>query len=308
MLDGLDLDPHVVLGVAEGCSAVELRDAYHRKSKKHHPDQGGDDWAFKVVVRAYEALQKLVPRERLIASAREAPDTGRIRPGVHDRGTAPERLVHVEMVWMRYEVGDLLALMADKGEDRNLSGSLEVNWPGDDVPEGTVSPELGDRILKALNASFDELRARSHPTAARSEIDKAGSGPPSATSAANPPTRPSSSSTSASRPAASASSNGPATSPSHGIDRATHGRNREDSRVQIPDSRVQSPESRFGTVEQSSMPCLRPSRRHPPRSTLFRSLLSNLESGIWNLESGLWNPPPSTSPCPSTTSRARTGL
>ncbi len=171
MLDGLELDPHVILGVKEGCSAVELRDAYHRKSKKHHPDQGGDDWAFKIVVRAYEAMQQLVDRERLVASAREAPDTGRIRPGIHDRGTAPERLVHVEMVWMRYEVGDLLELIADKGDHRNLSGSLEITWPGKDVDASAVGSPLADRILKALNASFDELRHRSHPTGARSEIE-----------------------------------------------------------------------------------------------------------------------------------------
>ncbi len=135
MHDGLDLDPHTVLGLRRGASGEEVREAFHRKSMKYHPDHGGDDWAFKIVVRAYEAMGVIVERERL-AALREVPDTGRIRPGVHDKGLDPTRLAHVEVVWMRYEVGDLVALIGDRSEDRNLSGSLTISWPG---------PELADR-------------------------------------------------------------------------------------------------------------------------------------------------------------------
>ena len=142
MLDGLDLDPHDVLGLARGCSAEDLREAYHKKSKKHHPDGGGDDWAFRVVVRAYEAITQTIERERVAAQSREAPDTGRIRAGVQDKGIDPARLVHVEMVWMRYEVGDVMGLLAEKqsGEDRNLSGSLEITWPGEDLADAGREP------------------------------------------------------------------------------------------------------------------------------------------------------------------------
>jgi len=31
--------------------------AFRAKSKKHHPDLGGDEWAFRMVVRAYEILK-----------------------------------------------------------------------------------------------------------------------------------------------------------------------------------------------------------------------------------------------------------
>ena len=51
------LDPRTVLGVGPGASAVEIREAYHAKSKKHHPDAGGDEWAFRMVARAYEVLK-----------------------------------------------------------------------------------------------------------------------------------------------------------------------------------------------------------------------------------------------------------
>lgn len=171
MGDGPEFDPYLILGLERGCSAQELREAYHRKSRKHHPDHGGDDWAFKIVVRAYEAVTKVVEREQIAAQVRESPDTGRIRAGIHDKGLDPARLVHVEMVWMRYEVGDLFELLSDKADDRNLSGSLNIHWPGDDLADRAEKLPNAEKILKALNAAFDELRHRTRPTGARSEIE-----------------------------------------------------------------------------------------------------------------------------------------
>ena len=51
------LDPRTVLGVSPGASPDEIREAYHAKSKKYHPDAGGDEWAFRMVARAYEVLK-----------------------------------------------------------------------------------------------------------------------------------------------------------------------------------------------------------------------------------------------------------
>ena len=51
------LDPRTVLGVGPGASLEEIREAYRAKSKKHHPDVGGDEWAFRMVARAYEVLK-----------------------------------------------------------------------------------------------------------------------------------------------------------------------------------------------------------------------------------------------------------
>jgi curved DNA-binding protein CbpA len=170
MLDGLELDPYVVLGLKSGCSSEEVRDAYRKKSKKHHPDQGGDEWAFKIVVLAYEAISLTVERERAATQSREAPDVGRIRAGVQDKGLAPARIVQVEMVWMRYEVGDMVQLLGDRGENRNLSGSLNIVWPAEEFLSQAESLPNADKILRALNAAFDELRFRTQPTGARSQI------------------------------------------------------------------------------------------------------------------------------------------
>jgi len=51
------MDPRTVLGVGPDASLDEIRDAYRAKSKKHHPDMGGDEWAFRMVARAYEVLK-----------------------------------------------------------------------------------------------------------------------------------------------------------------------------------------------------------------------------------------------------------
>lgn len=51
------LDPRTILGVGPDASLDEIRDAYRAKSKKHHPDVGGDEWAFRMVLRAYEVLK-----------------------------------------------------------------------------------------------------------------------------------------------------------------------------------------------------------------------------------------------------------
>ncbi len=50
------LDPYAVLELDSSADAQRIREAFLRKSKKHHPDQGGDEWAFRIVVWAYELL------------------------------------------------------------------------------------------------------------------------------------------------------------------------------------------------------------------------------------------------------------
>ena len=54
-------DPYEVLGVSHGASDDEVRAAYLRLAKKHHPDKNPGDkasgWIFKEVQRAYETLR-----------------------------------------------------------------------------------------------------------------------------------------------------------------------------------------------------------------------------------------------------------
>jgi hypothetical protein len=53
------MDPHTILGVSRQATLEEIHIAYRAKARKHHPDTGGDAWAFKQVVAAYERLVEL---------------------------------------------------------------------------------------------------------------------------------------------------------------------------------------------------------------------------------------------------------
>jgi hypothetical protein len=167
MLDGFNLDPYTVLGLTRGATFQEVREAYRLKSKKHHPDHGGDEWAFRIVVRAYESLAE--SREaRRVPPARPSPtstsyssqDTGQVRQGVHDHGLDPSRIVAVEILWMRYEVEDVIELLSQGPNQRSLSGSLHLTWP--DEEQAGLLPVIPDAllVLRDLHAAFDHLRAK----------------------------------------------------------------------------------------------------------------------------------------------------
>ncbi|TFY57597.1 hypothetical protein EVJ58_g6922 [Rhodofomes roseus] len=57
-------DYYKILGVAKECSEVEIKKAYRRESLKHHPDKGGDEEKFKLVVEAHSILSDPVKRQR----------------------------------------------------------------------------------------------------------------------------------------------------------------------------------------------------------------------------------------------------
>ncbi len=172
MFDDLRLDPYEILGIDRSASAKALREAYHRQSKRYHPDQGGEEWVFRIVSKAYQMLQARRPEANL-----DSADTGessRIRPGIHDKGVEPARIVAAEVVWRRYQVSDSLQLLSEPSHQRNLSGSLLLAWPDPLEPGLVIDPDLRELILKALNAAFDDLRGRTAVTSARSSIDDDG--------------------------------------------------------------------------------------------------------------------------------------
>ena len=60
-------DPYEVLGLRRGATEADVRAAYLRLAKKHHPDKNPGDkaseWIFKEVQRAYETLRDAKERE-----------------------------------------------------------------------------------------------------------------------------------------------------------------------------------------------------------------------------------------------------
>ena len=149
MIDVGPLEPHEVLGVDRGSAAEEVKDAYRRQSMRHHPDMGGDAWAFRIVSQAYEAMMTSFEVAAVKASRMEVDEGGQVRPGVADKGVGPAKTVAVEVLWVRYEARDLMSLMAERGsEDRNLSGSIQLTWPD---PEAVGAMVDGPSTLAVLS-------------------------------------------------------------------------------------------------------------------------------------------------------------
>ncbi|KAK0478169.1 hypothetical protein IW261DRAFT_1482238 [Armillaria novae-zelandiae] len=57
-------DYYKILGVPRECSAADIKKAYRRESLKHHPDKGGDEEQFKLVVEAHSVLSDSEKRHR----------------------------------------------------------------------------------------------------------------------------------------------------------------------------------------------------------------------------------------------------
>jgi len=100
---GLRFDPYQVLGISPGASPAEIREAYHRVAKKYHPDRGGDDWAFRVVLRAYETLTDERDSPTEIISEAESVRVP-AQPG-RPRSTATESVDQAPFDWSAFNRG-----------------------------------------------------------------------------------------------------------------------------------------------------------------------------------------------------------
>jgi len=178
MAQGFQLDPHVVLGVGPDASLDEIRDAYYQKSKKYHPDVGGDEWIFRIVARAYEIL-KATASDRLammplIRNGHHPwPGNGNGN-GVRDVPVVdPFRIVDVSVMWVHFEAGAEDGPPPEGGEpqEESLSGCLNITWP--ELSQTDRAPEIPDAaaILRNLIQVFETMRTVSPVTAARSRIE-----------------------------------------------------------------------------------------------------------------------------------------
>lgn len=186
---GFEIDPNAILGVSLTASLQEIRDAYRQKARKYHPDHGGDEWAFRIVVRSYEILStaRVAGRAAQEASGganspdRSAPfgnvaarDSGWLRPGRRDPWIEPPRLVDVEILSLRFEITDPTDVVLTSDADRSLSYSLYVCWTaphpgrwGETHPDAPLARRL-------LAETFETIPARTQATSswARPEENK----------------------------------------------------------------------------------------------------------------------------------------
>jgi hypothetical protein len=201
------IDPHAVLGVVAGASLHDIREAYRRKAKQHHPDVGGEEWAFRIISQAYEVLSTArvaqathaefqsrsgpPPRapsgaaehtenqrgryathhHESTASTAKAPADDAVRPGVTDRTGDPTRVVEVEKLQVRYEVDHLWLLGSSRREDRYLSCCLTISWPASAVDQrGTAIPHA-EETLQQLSEAFDEVHVHTPTVNSRCQVE-----------------------------------------------------------------------------------------------------------------------------------------
>ncbi len=194
MIHHFPFDPRAVLGVSAGATAEEIHDAFREKSKKHHPDMGGDEWAFRIVARAFEVLQATADGDPAppspVAAATSAPWTSSAAgPGffftqerfpfnfgsgggdetdadVETRAEPPGifQQVEVELIWIRF------ATAAEDAEGSTLSVCMVVSWPlRSAVARAAEYADLGATLRWVIDA-FDVAR-QSGPLAARPRIE-----------------------------------------------------------------------------------------------------------------------------------------
>jgi hypothetical protein len=175
----LQISPLSVLGVAEDASLQQIRDAYHNQAKKYHPDAGGEEWAFRILVQAYETLSqaRVMRAASFDTNARPRPRAAaewnpeRVRPGVRDDVADPARIVAIESFWIRYQ-DDYIWLHQDApAEERFLSCSLNLSWPDPELSAFSCSDEEARVAMDALGDAFMAIRLETDPLSSGSNVE-----------------------------------------------------------------------------------------------------------------------------------------
>jgi len=186
-LFSFEIDPHKVLGVTAQASLHEIREAYRQKAKRYHPDAGGEDWSFRILVQAYEMLSsaRVARATHAETPAQSRPDR-RTRPrptrgdeflrkGIHDAGVSPSRLVALELLCVRYLWEDAEYLWLTQrapDEDRFLSCSLNLTWPDQELAEQAKTDDPA-AIVAGLREVFDHMIITTRVVTSRSRDDGA---------------------------------------------------------------------------------------------------------------------------------------
>jgi curved DNA-binding protein CbpA len=172
------LDPRTVLGVGACATLDEIRDAYHSKSKKHHPDLGGDEWAFRMVTRAYEVLKTTAASgsaDSLHQSANGwTPPPATENDAVQEPGMGLDgfRTVDVDLIWMRFETeGTAQRLPVGEENEETLSVCVVISWPDAHLVKRAVEQDSAGEILRTLVDVFGRLRGSDQVFAGRSRIE-----------------------------------------------------------------------------------------------------------------------------------------
>jgi hypothetical protein len=185
-LFSFELDPHKVLGLSPQATLGEIREAYRLKAKKYHPDAGGEEWAFRILVQSYEMLSSAritratreesprgqpVPRDQPAPPKRPERTSESVHSGIHDLDVSRGRILAVELLCVRYLWDDadyLWLAQRAPDEDRFLSCNLNMSWPDSEAGDRDAPPDDRPAIIAALNEIFEQLTVSTRVLASRS--------------------------------------------------------------------------------------------------------------------------------------------
>jgi hypothetical protein len=164
------LDPRTVLGVSPAASLDEIHEAFRSKSKKHHPDLGGDEWAFRMVARAYEVLKTTAGTTPLKPWASPNSDASEPENPVMDPGDF--RVIEAELIWIRFAPdGSTWPGSSSVESEDTLSVCLVISWPTPNLVARAAEFSDASEILHALIDLFEKLRGSGSAITGRSRIE-----------------------------------------------------------------------------------------------------------------------------------------
>jgi molecular chaperone DnaJ len=133
-------DYYKVLGVPESATEKEIRRAYRKLAKEHHPDSNpGHEDTFKEVSAAYDVLSDAEKRKAYDEVRRLGPMAGGFGPGPGGPGAGGNFTFTTEDVGDMGGLGDLFGNLFGGGRRRGQSG---------------VGPRRGDDLETELHLSF----------------------------------------------------------------------------------------------------------------------------------------------------------
>ncbi len=210
MTHHFSIDPRSVLGVGADASTEEIHNAFRDRSKKHHPDHGGDEWAFRMVVRAYEILKTtrgieerhtstasgpgplgatakpiasarcrpmmnlhpFTTSENKMASGSEHSSTFALSPAGFSPTAAEFGTIDVELVWIRFELaGHLKERIHEEPDATTLSVCMVLSWPRASLVKHAAEFLDAAEKLRVVIEAFEHLRCQEQVLGSRSRIE-----------------------------------------------------------------------------------------------------------------------------------------